>query len=389
MALASVVDLSFAYPAAPPALRGVSLELEPGEVVALFGPSGSGKSTLLRALAGLVPHFHGGRFSGRVVVAGLDTRTARPAELAGTAATVFQDPEDQVVMTIVANEVAFGLENLGTPPDEIWPRVERALASIDALHLWGRKTIELSGGELQRVCLASALALEPQLLLLDEPTSQLDPDAAALFLEAVERLGATVVLSEHRVARALELATRVVFVDEGRIVLDAARAEALAWLAAERPRWANACVSETQAPVGRARRSRSGTSRSATARRCRCSSTSISTSAAARSSSSRGRTAPARRRSRGSPRGCSSRRRARSRCAGAPAISRRIPAAISSRRRRSRRSRSPSTGMNSGLAPRSTGSGSAGRRRGIRATSRAASASGLPSPPSRSRSPTS
>ena len=250
MALASVVDLSFAYPAAPPALRGVSLELEPGEVVALFGPSGSGKSTLLRALAGLVPHFHGGRFSGRVVVAGLDTRTARPAELAGTAATVFQDPEDQVVMTIVANEVAFGLENLGTPPDEIWPRVERALAAIDALHLWGRKTIELSGGELQRVCLASALALEPQLLLLDEPTSQLDPDAAALFLEAVERLGATVVLSEHRVARALELATRVVFVDEGRIVLDAARAEALAWLAAERPRWASACVSETQAHSG-------------------------------------------------------------------------------------------------------------------------------------------
>ena len=124
-------------------------------------------------------------------------------------------------MTIVANEVAFGLENLGVSPAEIWPRVERALASVDALHLWGRKTAELSGGELQRVCLASALALEPQLLLLDEPTSQLDPEAAALFLDAVERLGATVVLSEHRVARALELATRVLFVDGGRIVLDA------------------------------------------------------------------------------------------------------------------------------------------------------------------------
>jgi energy-coupling factor transport system ATP-binding protein len=248
VALASVVDLSFAYPAAPPALRDASLELETGEVVALLGPSGSGKSTLLRALAGLVPHFHGGRFSGRVVVAGLDTRTARPAELAGTAATVFQDPEDQVVMTIVANEVAFGLENLGVPPAEIWPRVERALASVDVLHLWGRKTVELSGGELQRVCLASALALEPRLLLLDEPTSQLDPEAAALFLDAVERLGATVVLSEHRVARALALATRVVFVDGGRILLDAARTEALEWLAAERPRWTEACVPVTQAP---------------------------------------------------------------------------------------------------------------------------------------------
>jgi energy-coupling factor transport system ATP-binding protein len=250
VALASVVDLSFAYPAAAPALEDVSLELEPGEVVALLGPSGSGKSTLLRALAGLVPHFHGGRFAGRVIVAGLDTRSERPAHLAGTVATVFQDPEDQVVMTIVANEVAFGLENLGVAPGEIWPRVERALASVDALHLWGRKTVELSGGELQRVCLAAALALEPQLLLLDEPTSQLDPDAAALFLAAVDRLGAGVVLSEHRVARALELATRVLFVDGGRVVLDAPRAEAVAWLAAERPAWAGACVPGTQSPPG-------------------------------------------------------------------------------------------------------------------------------------------
>ena len=161
----------------------MSIALEPGEVIALLGPSGSGKTTLLRALAGLVPHFHGGRFEGRVVVAGLDTRSTRPAELAGTVATVFQDPEDQVVMTIVANEVAFGLENLGVPPLEIWPRVEQALESVDALHLWGRKTIELSGGELQRVCLASALALQPRLLLLDEPTSQLDPEAATLFLD--------------------------------------------------------------------------------------------------------------------------------------------------------------------------------------------------------------
>ena len=260
MALASVTDLSFRYPATPPALAGVSLELEPGEIVALLGPSGSGKSTLLRALGGLVPHFHGGRFSGRVVVAGLDTRAARPAELAGTVATVFQDPEDQVVMTIVANEVAFGLENLGTPPAEIWPRVERALASVDALHLWGRKTIELSGGELQRVCLASALALEPQLLLLDEPTSQLDADAAALFLAAVDELGAAVVLSEHRVPRALELASRVVFVDGGRVRLDAPKREAREWLAAERPGWAEPCVSETQAPSGDVALSVSGVS---------------------------------------------------------------------------------------------------------------------------------
>ena len=247
MALASVAELSFAYPGEAPALDRVSLELEEGEVVALLGPSGSGKSTLLRALSGLVPHFHGGRFSGRVEVAGLDTRAARPAALAGTVASVFQDPEDQVVMSIVANEVAFGLENLGVPPAEIWPRAERALAAVDALHLWGRRTAELSGGELQRVCLASALAFRPGLLLLDEPTSQLDHESTSLFFDALERLGATVVFSDHRLARALELATRVVFLDRGRVLLDAPAAEAAEWLAAERPGWMEACVEPTQA----------------------------------------------------------------------------------------------------------------------------------------------
>lgn len=236
MALASVVGLSFSYPGAPlEALAEVSLELEQGEVVALLGPSGSGKSTLVRALAGLVPHFHGGRFAGRVVVAGRDTRTTRPSELAGTVATVFQDPEEQVVMATVENEVAFGLENVGVPPREIPQRAEEALAAVGALHLAGRRTAELSGGELQRVCLASALALRPRLLLLDEPTSQLDPAGAEAFLEAVERLGVCVVLSEQRVGRALALADRVLFLDGGRLRLDALRAEALEWLAEEQP----------------------------------------------------------------------------------------------------------------------------------------------------------
>ncbi len=239
MALARVDSLTFCYPGAEaPALEEVSLELEPGELVALLGPSGSGKSTLLRALAGLVPHFHGGRFEGRVEVGGCDTRHARPAELAGSVASVFQDPEDQVVMAFVANEVAFGLENLGVAPAEIWPRVDEALAAVDALHLRDRRTAELSGGELQRVCLASALALRPQILLLDEPTSQLDPAAAEGFLAYVERLGATVVLSEQHIERALRLATRVLYVERGRLLLDAPVAEAEDWLRVHNPRYA-------------------------------------------------------------------------------------------------------------------------------------------------------
>jgi energy-coupling factor transporter ATP-binding protein EcfA2 len=237
VALAQVDGLTYAYPGAPEALRDVSLTLEEGEIVALLGPSGSGKSTLVRALAGLVPHFHGGRFAGRIEVAGLDTRRARPADLAGVVATVFQDPEDQIVMAIAANEIAFGLENLGIAPWEIWPRVDEALAALESLHLRDRRTVELSAGELQRICLAGALAMRPRLLLLDEPTSQLDAATAELLLAEVERLGATVVLSEQRTERALGVCDRVLFVERGRLLLDAPRTEALAWLSEHRPRY--------------------------------------------------------------------------------------------------------------------------------------------------------
>jgi len=213
-----VSRLSFSYPGEHEALRDVTLELEPGEVVALLGPSGGGKSTLLRALAGLVPHFHGGRFAGRVEVGGLDTRRVRPADLAGTVATLFQDPEDQAVFMRVAAEVQFGLENLGTPPAEIVPRAEEALAAVGALHLAERPVAELSGGELQRVCLASTLALRPRLLLLDEPTSQLDPEGAVAAIELARDSGAAVVVSEQRPERVLEAADRVLFLAGGRLV---------------------------------------------------------------------------------------------------------------------------------------------------------------------------
>jgi energy-coupling factor transport system ATP-binding protein len=237
VALARVDDLRFAYPGGEEALRGVSLGVEEGERVLLLGPSGGGKSTLIRALAGLVPHFHGGRFAGRVEVAGLDTRRARPAELAGTVATVFQDPEDQVVLTVVENEVAFGLENLAAAPAEIGPRALAALADVGAAALAARRTHELSCGELQRVCLASALALRPRMLLLDEPTSQLDPAGAEAFLELLDGLPCAAVLSEQRPGPPLRWADRVVFVEDGRVLCDLPRDDALVWLAAHRPLW--------------------------------------------------------------------------------------------------------------------------------------------------------
>ncbi len=231
MALAQVEQLTFTYPGGDrSALSNVSLHVEPGEVVALLGPSGSGKSTLLRALAGLVPHFHGGRFEGRVEVAGRDTRRFRPADLADEVASLFQDPEDQIVFGRVENEVAFGLENLGTPPAEIWPRVHGALADAGIARLAERRTETLSAGELQRVCLAAVLAVGPSLLLLDEPTSQLDPDGAEAIIDLACELGSAVVVSEQRPTLPLERCDRVLFVEHGRVLLDAPRDQALARL---------------------------------------------------------------------------------------------------------------------------------------------------------------
>jgi energy-coupling factor transport system ATP-binding protein len=184
-----------------------------------------------------VPHFHGGSFAGRVEVDGHDTRRTRPADLAGSVATLFQDPEDQVVFTRVEAEVAFGLENLGTSPELIAPRAALALAAVSTAHLADRPVAELSGGELQRVCLASVLALQPRLLLLDEPTSQLDPEGAEEAIELARAADAAVVVSEQRPDRVLDACDRVVFLERGQIVLDAPQAEALEWLAHNRPAW--------------------------------------------------------------------------------------------------------------------------------------------------------
>ncbi len=225
MRVAELQRVTYTYPGREhPSLRDVSLTLEPAEVVLLLGGSGSGKSTLLRALAGLVPHFHGGTFAGRVVVGGHDTRDAQPRDLAGEVGLVFQDPESQAVMTTVEREIAFGLENLGVEPHAVTRLVEEALISLGLSHLRHAELATLSGGELQKVALAAVIATQPHLLLLDEPTSQLDPVSSEELLAAVRRLsedtGATIVLAEHRVERCLHLATRVVYLEDGALVRD-------------------------------------------------------------------------------------------------------------------------------------------------------------------------
>jgi energy-coupling factor transporter ATP-binding protein EcfA2 len=225
-AIARLDRVTYTYPGAPtPALRDVTLEIGPAEVILVLGGSGSGKSTLLRALNGLVPHFHGGTFAGRVTVDEFDTRSTRPRDLAGRVGLVFQDPESQAVMTTVEREIAFGLENQGLASAVITRLVEEALISLGLSRLRHAPLTTLSGGELQKVALAAVIATQPHLLLLDEPTSQLDPVSSEELLADIRRLsedtGATIVLAEHRVERCLHLATRVIYMEDGAVVIDA------------------------------------------------------------------------------------------------------------------------------------------------------------------------
>ncbi len=240
MSVLSFERVSYRYPGAGgDALHEVSLTLEPGEFCVLAGLSGSGKSTLLRAAAGLVPHFHGGRFSGSVAVAGLDTREHSPAEIGALAGTLLQDPETQVIMTTVRAELALALENLGNPPTAVARAVEETSLALGIAHLLDRATGELSGGELQRVALAAALVSRPPLVLLDEPTSQLDPVAGDELIWQLRRLNqesdTAVLLVEHRLERCLAAADRVIAMHAGAVVCDRDPGGFLEWAALHEP----------------------------------------------------------------------------------------------------------------------------------------------------------
>lgn len=208
------------------ALRAVDLVIEPGERVLLLGASGAGKSTLQHALAGVLGGEEAGEEEGRLTLDGVDPRRAR-----GRAGLVLQDPDSQVILARVGDDVAFGAENLGVPPEEIWGRVAEALDAVGLELPLDHPTERLSGGQQQRLALAGVLAMQPGLLLLDEPTANLDPDGIREVCDAVarvlDRTAATLVVVEHRVATWLPLVDRVVVLGPAGVLADGAPEDVL------------------------------------------------------------------------------------------------------------------------------------------------------------------
>jgi energy-coupling factor transporter ATP-binding protein EcfA2 len=226
------VTITFAGASAP-VLSRVSLSIPEGELCLVIGRTGSGKTTLLRALNGLVPHFSGGTLAGRVVVDGRDTRDHRPRDLAEVVGFVGQDPLSGFVTDTVEDELAYGMESLGLPPEVMRKRVEETLDLLGLADLRRRALTDLSGGQQQRVAIGSVLATHPKVLVLDEPTSALDPLAAEEVLATLQRLvhdlGLTVVLAEHRLERVVQYADRVVLVPgDADPLVDGTPAEVLA-----------------------------------------------------------------------------------------------------------------------------------------------------------------
>jgi energy-coupling factor transport system ATP-binding protein len=215
-------DVTFAYPDTDrPALDRVDATIDEGAFALAVGPTGAGKSTFLRAANGLVPHFTGGTFSGHVTVAGRDTRDHAPRRLADVVAFVPQDAAASFVLDLVEDEIAYAMENLGVDSARMRRRVEEALDLLDLAPLRDRSVRTLSGGERQRVAIAAALAAGPRMIVLDEPTSQLDPQGAEDVMSALQRLvhdhGMTVVLAEHRLERVAGWVDVALGFDRGRV----------------------------------------------------------------------------------------------------------------------------------------------------------------------------
>jgi len=221
----SIKGLSFIYnDTKEPALNNINIDINEGEFVGIAGPTGAGKSTLTLCLNGVIPHFLHGDFYGEVKVDGKDTVDNGCAKIAYSVGSVFQDPEAQIVSTRVEDEIAFGLENLNIPRIEIAERIKESLEMTGISELRDYSTSQLSGGQKQRVAIASAIALRPKILVLDEPTSELDPKGSLDIFDTLQRLNReyniTIVVVEQKIQLLSEYCSRLVIMEKGNILLD-------------------------------------------------------------------------------------------------------------------------------------------------------------------------
>ena len=225
MAIIETKNLTYTYPAGKkPSISGISIKVEKGEFVLITGPSGCGKTTLCRCFNGLIPHFYQGELKGEISVAEMDTTKHQTHEMAKHVGLVFQNPENQLFALSIEKDVAFGLENLGVPREEMRKRVDWALKQTDIYDLRERSPHEVSGGQQQRVAIAAVLAMQPEIIVLDEPTSFLDPLSAEKIFEVIrelnKKLGITVVLVEHRLDLTAKYADHIIIMDEGKVCFD-------------------------------------------------------------------------------------------------------------------------------------------------------------------------
>jgi len=240
MAYIEIKDLTYYYPnTTKPALDKVNLTIDEGDFVLLIGGSGSGKSSLVRALAGLIPQFYGGKYGGEVKIRGNVVCEMDKKQLVGEVGMVFQDPESQLVMNSVEQELVFGMENLGLNNNLMKRRIMEVQGALSLSSIMGANISELSGGQKQKVVLASVLAMQPEILILDEPTSQLDPVAGEEILTIIRRLneenGITVILVEQRLERCFHLADRFVIMDNGKIAYNGTNGvQTVKWSVAEK-----------------------------------------------------------------------------------------------------------------------------------------------------------
>ena len=233
MAIIELRELTYTYPITEtPALRNVSLDLEEGQFLAVIGSNGAGKSTLCYTIAGFVPHFYKGKLEGQVRVGGLETQHAQLNDFVQKVGLVFQNPFNQISGSkfTVYEEIAFGLENRGVPREEMKQRIDRIMEMTGIQDLGERSPYALSGGQQQRVALASILVLQPSILVLDEPTSQLDPIGTREVFQVIKDMsqqGMTIIMAEHKIEWVAEFADRIVALADGEILMAGSPAEVL------------------------------------------------------------------------------------------------------------------------------------------------------------------